>query len=172
MTRRGPLDPRSLRPRRSDRRQASTRSSARLRWDRSIDENVCGRAIGHRRICLLRRGVATPHTDEMWNSNSVTAWALTRSGVDTISVQPPGHGLAPVGTQVASPAAPRDRSAPPRIQAGPRPAPSTGADSVRASVAISSGQRARQRSPSAQFLKKARIPGTSSGSVGNSSSSN
>ena len=32
---------------------------------------------------------------EMWNSNSVIAWTLTRSGVDARSISPPGGGRAP-----------------------------------------------------------------------------
>ena len=35
------------------------------------------------------------HTGEMWNSNSVTAWALTRSGLDVTAVRPPRAGRAP-----------------------------------------------------------------------------
>jgi hypothetical protein len=32
---------------------------------------------------------------EMWNSNSITAWLLVRSGVEIASVQPPSGGRAP-----------------------------------------------------------------------------
>jgi hypothetical protein len=32
---------------------------------------------------------------EMWNSNSVTSWLLTRSGVDTATLGPPTGGRAP-----------------------------------------------------------------------------
>jgi hypothetical protein len=32
---------------------------------------------------------------EMWNSNSVTSWVITRAGLDTASVQPPVGGRAP-----------------------------------------------------------------------------
>jgi hypothetical protein len=32
---------------------------------------------------------------EMWNSNSVIAWTLDRSGVPADQVQPPSHGRAP-----------------------------------------------------------------------------
>lgn len=32
---------------------------------------------------------------EMWNSNSLIAWLLARSGHDTTSVRPPAHGRAP-----------------------------------------------------------------------------
>lgn len=34
-------------------------------------------------------------TGEMWNSNSVTAWALTRSGCDASALRPPDGGRAP-----------------------------------------------------------------------------
>lgn len=55
-----------------------------------------------RRILDLLPAVPTPvwgrdelSTGEMWNSNSVIAWVLTRSGVDLDSVEPPRHGRAP-----------------------------------------------------------------------------
>jgi hypothetical protein len=35
------------------------------------------------------------HTGEMWNSNSLTAWLLARSGHDTDTICPPAHGRAP-----------------------------------------------------------------------------
>lgn len=34
-------------------------------------------------------------TGEMWNSNSVIAWVIARSGIDAESVQPPTGGRAP-----------------------------------------------------------------------------
>ena len=34
-------------------------------------------------------------TGEMWNSNSVIAWVITRSGIDAESIQPPPGGRAP-----------------------------------------------------------------------------
>jgi hypothetical protein len=34
-------------------------------------------------------------TGEMWNSNSVIAWVIARSGIDTESMQPPAGGRAP-----------------------------------------------------------------------------
>lgn len=34
-------------------------------------------------------------TAEMWNSNSLTAWLLARSGHDTDSLGPPADGRAP-----------------------------------------------------------------------------
>ena len=34
-------------------------------------------------------------TGEMWNSNSVIAWTLARSGIDTAPIRPPAGGRAP-----------------------------------------------------------------------------
>jgi hypothetical protein len=34
-------------------------------------------------------------TGEMWNSNSVIAWVIARSGIDTQPIQPPARGRAP-----------------------------------------------------------------------------
>jgi hypothetical protein len=55
-----------------------------------------------RRVLALIVRVPTPvwgrdelGTGEMWNSNSVIAWALARSGIDTESVEPPTGGRAP-----------------------------------------------------------------------------
>jgi hypothetical protein len=55
-----------------------------------------------RRVLDVVRQVPTPiwgrdelATGEMWNSNSVIAWTLARSGLDTESVQPPAGGRAP-----------------------------------------------------------------------------
>jgi hypothetical protein len=52
-------------------------------------------------------------TGEMWNSNSVIAWVLARSGIDTAAIRPPVGGRAPgwqAGLEVArrreAPAAP------------------------------------------------------------------
>jgi len=44
-------------------------------------------------------------TGEMWNSNSVVSWALTRSGTDVANIRPPRQGRAPgwdAGTVVAA----------------------------------------------------------------------
>jgi hypothetical protein len=35
------------------------------------------------------------HTGEMWNSNSVISWLLTRAGIDAVSIEPPVAGRAP-----------------------------------------------------------------------------
>lgn len=64
-----------------------------------------------RRVLAVLPSVPTPtwgrdefHTGEMWNSNSVVAWALSRSGLDLISLAPPVGGRAPgwgAGIEVA-----------------------------------------------------------------------
>ncbi len=36
-------------------------------------------------------------TGEMWNSNSVIAWVIARSGIDTEAIQPPPGGAPPAG---------------------------------------------------------------------------
>jgi hypothetical protein len=55
-----------------------------------------------RRLLELAPRVPTPvwgrdelRTGEMWNSNSIIAWLLTRAGVDAESIQPPTGGRAP-----------------------------------------------------------------------------
>ena len=35
------------------------------------------------------------HTRDMWNSNSVIAWVLTRAGIDAAGIRPPAGGRAP-----------------------------------------------------------------------------
>ena len=64
-----------------------------------------------RRVLELIRQVPTPvwgrdelETGDMWNSNSVIAWVIARSGVPTASIQPPPGGRAPgwhAGLEVA-----------------------------------------------------------------------
>jgi hypothetical protein len=34
-------------------------------------------------------------TGEMWNSNAVIAWILSRSGIDAAAIRPPDGGRAP-----------------------------------------------------------------------------
>jgi hypothetical protein len=55
-----------------------------------------------RRVLDLVAQVPTPvwgrdelGTGEMWNSNSVIAWVIARSGIDTESIQPPAGGRVP-----------------------------------------------------------------------------
>ena len=62
----------------------------------SLDEDAC------RRLLVRLPGVPTPvwgrdelATGEMWNSNSVTSWALVQAGLDAGAVRPPQDGLAP-----------------------------------------------------------------------------
>jgi hypothetical protein len=62
----------------------------------SSDEAAC------RRMLALLPSVPSPvwgrddyGAGEMWNSNSVTSWALTNDGIDATAVRPPGGGRAP-----------------------------------------------------------------------------
>jgi hypothetical protein len=55
-----------------------------------------------RRVLDLVAHVPTPvwgrdqlATGEMWNSNSVIAWAIARAGIDARSIEPPAGGRAP-----------------------------------------------------------------------------
>ncbi|MET0629149.1 MAG: hypothetical protein ABW033_11905 [Acidimicrobiia bacterium] len=55
-----------------------------------------------RRVLEVVASVPTPtwgrdelHAGEMWNSNSITAWVLTTSGIDASNVHPPEGGRAP-----------------------------------------------------------------------------
>ena len=55
-----------------------------------------------RRVLSVIRSVPTPvwgrdelGMGEMWNSNSVIAWTLVRSGIDAESIEPPTRGRAP-----------------------------------------------------------------------------
>jgi hypothetical protein len=54
------------------------------------------------RVLALARDVPTPvwgrdelHAGEMWNSNSVIAWLIARSGLETRAIRPPQGGRAP-----------------------------------------------------------------------------
>jgi hypothetical protein len=65
-----------------------------------------------RQLLALARSLPTPvwgrdelHTGEMWNSNSIVAWLIARSGLDAETIQPPAGGRAPgwnAGVVVAS----------------------------------------------------------------------
>lgn len=81
-----------------------------------------------RRILEVVPSIPTPtwgrdelSTGEMWNSNSVIAWALTRSGIDARRLAPPPRGRAPgwhAGIRVALQSSevsssPSPRAAPP-----------------------------------------------------------
>jgi len=55
-----------------------------------------------RRVLEAAGRVPTPvwgrdelHTGEMWNSNSVIAWVIARSGIDAGAIKPPSGGRAP-----------------------------------------------------------------------------
>lgn len=64
-----------------------------------------------RRVIEVVAQVPTPvwgrdelETGEMWNSNSIIAWTLTRAGIDAVSIRPPAGGRAPgwrAGIEVA-----------------------------------------------------------------------
>ena len=69
------------------------------------------------------------HTGDMWNSNSLTAWLLARSGHDMDAVQPPAHGRAP-GWHAGLVAAARQRGSDGQIE-----------DPARNAAARVSGQR-------------------------------
>jgi hypothetical protein len=63
-------------------------------------------------------------TGEMWNSNSVIAWLLARSGLPTDSIRPPAGGRAPgwqAGLVMAHRQPPSDGPDGHRSSAGPRP---------------------------------------------------
>ena len=47
------------------------------------------------RVPALTWGRDEMHTGEMWNSNSLTAWLLARSGHELATVHPPAQGRAP-----------------------------------------------------------------------------
>jgi hypothetical protein len=55
-----------------------------------------------RRLLALAPSVPTPvwgrdqlHAGEMWNSNSVVAWLIAKSGLDAATIRPPRGGRAP-----------------------------------------------------------------------------
>jgi hypothetical protein len=63
---------------------------------------LAGEVDTARRVLEVARQIPTPvwgrdelGTGEMWNSNSVIAWVIARSGIDADSVQPPAAGRAP-----------------------------------------------------------------------------
>ena len=74
-----------------------------------------------RRILLVLPSIPTPvwgrdefDADEMWNSNSVISWVLTRSGADLAAVRPPPGGRAPgwhAGLAIAARDLTRERQA-------------------------------------------------------------
>jgi hypothetical protein len=68
-----------------------------------------------RRVLEAAHAVPTPvwgrdelRTGDMWNSNSVIAWLLCRSGLDVASINPPAQGRAP-GWDAGIVVATRDR---------------------------------------------------------------
>ena len=86
---------------------------------RLSDDESCAR-----RVLDLIAQVPTPvwgrdelRTGEMWNSNSVIAWVIARSGIDVERIAPPAGGRAP-GWQSGLAVARRQRSAQPLRDAG------------------------------------------------------
>ena len=78
--------------RRDTRRGLRSRSPVQL----SADPTVAGRLLD------LVPSIPTPvrgrdelRAGEMWNSNSVTSWLLSRTATPTEDIRPPGHGRAP-----------------------------------------------------------------------------
>ena len=79
-----------------------------------------------RRMLALVESVPTPTwgrdelgAGEMWNSNSVTAWVITRAGIDAEAIRPPRGGRAPgwmAGVAIA-----REQTAASQAPPGPRP---------------------------------------------------
>ena len=67
-------------------------SPVRLSDDADIAERVLLLAP---RVPMLVWGRDEARTGDMWNSNSVISWLLTRSGLPTASIRPPGSGRAP-----------------------------------------------------------------------------
>ena len=79
------------------------------------------------RLLRAMPGVPTPvwgrdelGAGEMWNSNSVIAWALSRSGIDATSIHPPRCGRAP-GWQAGAGVACRSSLAERRSPSTPSP---------------------------------------------------
>ena len=67
-------------------------SPVRLTDDPTIAERVLRLAP---EVPMLVWGRDESRTGDMWNSNSVISWLLTRSGVPAASVRPPASGRAP-----------------------------------------------------------------------------
>ena len=67
-------------------------SPRRLTTDPVVTRRLLGLAS---RVPTLTWGRDESGAGEMWNSNSITAWLLARSGIETASVHPPSGGRAP-----------------------------------------------------------------------------
>ncbi len=64
---------------------------------RLSDEDACARRVLDlvSQVPRLVWGRDELKTGEMWNSNSVIAWLIERSGIDVESIRPPAGGRAP-----------------------------------------------------------------------------
>ena len=72
------------------------------------DADVAGRLLRLApEVPMLVWGRDESCTGDMWNSNSVISWLLTRSGLPAASIQPPANGRAP-GWQAGIAIAKRD----------------------------------------------------------------
>ncbi len=87
---------------------------------------LCSDEDGARRVLDLVARVPTPvwgrdelGTGEMWNSNSVIAWVIERSGIDAGAIRPPAGGRAP-GWQAGVVVARRSAGSPLHVGAGRR----------------------------------------------------
>jgi hypothetical protein len=77
-------------------------------------------AMVAQRVLELVLSIPTPvwgrdelHAGEMWNSNSVSSWLLSRGGVSVEEIRPPGNGRAPgwaAGLVVAGRVGPKVRA--------------------------------------------------------------
>ena len=89
-------------------------------------QRVASDEDGARHVLDLVARVPTPvwgrdelGTGEMWNSNSVIAWVIARSGLDAASIRPPAGGRAP-GWHAGLVVARRQEEATSRTSAIPR----------------------------------------------------
>jgi hypothetical protein len=68
------------------------------RWRDGSIADIAEAVDSPRRLTIdpaVARRLLEPGAGEMWNSNSIVAWLLARSGVDVVAISPPGGGRAP-----------------------------------------------------------------------------
>ena len=62
----------------------------------SSDEDCARRVLGNvAQVPTPVWGRDELATGEIWNSNSIIAWVIVRSGIDTEAIRPPAGGRAP-----------------------------------------------------------------------------